>query len=85
MKSRHEIALALAEQITLNRVICVNKNYAPGTLCYWVVSTQSLEEELRRILSEEQAFLLSYELFDEIFYELESRLEHRLLSSGITR
>lgn len=84
MKQSYQIAESLAGKIVLNKVFITLPEYAPGSIDHWRIDTEKVKAEINTILSEEQQYLMNYDLFEEIVEELYCRLRHRLFSAGIT-
>ena len=84
MKHGYEIAGEIANRITLNRVIKTLPEYAPRSLEHWRIDLEKVKAELDTLLTEEQRYLMSYDLLEQIDAELYDRLYSRLFVDGIT-
>lgn len=84
MKQSYEIAEDLASRITLNRVIKTLPEYAPRSLGHWRIDLEKVKAELVTLLTEEQRYLMSYDLIEQIDDALYDRLYSRLFADGIT-
>ena len=84
MKQSYEIAEMLANKITLNRVIKTLPEYAPRSLEHYRIDLEKVKAELVKLLTEEQRFLMTYDLLEQIDAELYDRLHSRLFADGIT-
>jgi len=84
MRQGYDIAADLANKITLNRVIMTLPEYAPRSLDHWRIDLEKVKAELVTLLTEEQRYLMSYDLLEQITEELYDRLHSRLFADGIT-
>ena len=74
----------IASRITLNRVIKTLPEYAPRSLRHWRIDLEKVKAELVTLLTEEQRYLMSYDLIEQIDDALYDRLYSRLFADGIT-
>jgi hypothetical protein len=84
MRQGYEIAEEIASRITLNRVIKTLPEYAPRTLGHWRIDLEKVKAEINALLTEEQRYLMSYDLIEQIDDALYDRLCSRLFADGIT-
>ena len=84
MKQGYELAENIASRITLNRVFMTLPEYAPRTLQHWRIDLEKVKAELAKFLTQDQRYLMTYDLFDQVVEELYDRLYSRLFADGIT-
>lgn len=84
MRQGYEIADEISRRITLNRVIKTLPEYAPRSLQHYRIDLEKVKAELAKFLTEEQRYLMTYDLFEQVVEELYDRLYSRLFADGIT-
>ena len=84
MRQGYEIADEISRHITINRVIKTLPEYAPRSLQHYRIDLEKVKAELAKFLTEEQRYLMTYDLFEQVVEELYDRLYSRMFSDGIT-